>query len=118
MKKGERRLLKIRPEFAFKHKDCEYHLPNALKEEENRVLSFDLQLINWYPKEEVTTVIASESVTFLKRVFVNGIGYENPRPPYKVTVFSFSKILSSGKRCDERENTCEKWNYGRWQKRF
>ena len=84
MKKGERRIVKVQPDFGFQHKDCEYHLPGYVREEENQELAIDLQLLNWYGSRDVMSFTGSSSETVLKRVLTDGVGYENPRPPYRV----------------------------------
>jgi len=95
MKKGERRILKITPEFGFQHKECEYHLPLEAREDEKHDLTVDLQLLNWYGSRDVMSTMASTSESILKRVLVDGVGYENPRPPYKVRALITLRSLSS-----------------------
>ena len=85
MRKGERRVLKVQPEFGFGHKECEFHLPDDAHVDEDIEMMMDVQLLNWYDPRDVISVMGSSSDFILKTVLTDGEGYENPRPPYKVT---------------------------------
>ena len=85
MRKEERRVLKVQPEFGFGYKECEFHLPDDANVDEGIEMMMDVQLLNWYGPEDVMSITGSSSDFILKTILTDGEGYENPRPPYKVT---------------------------------
>eukprot|EP00210_Caulerpa_lentillifera_P002644 g2526.t1 len=84
MNQSERRILQLRPEFGFRHPECEYHLPAIHSDSEGDELSIDIQLVHWYPAKEVLTVSVASNQTIIKRMVEDGEGFENPRAPYEV----------------------------------
>lgn len=82
MTKGERRIIKLEPDFAYDHPDCDLTLPDEYEDYRKLPLTFDVTLVNWYNGYMVKLTKGPEWV--LKRNLKEGEGYENPRPPYQV----------------------------------
>ncbi|GMH35829.1 hypothetical protein BSKO_03697 [Bryopsis sp. KO-2023] len=96
MRKGERRGLRVRPEFFFQHPECEFHLPDKFKECEGRDLTVDLRLVSWHPAgDDVYNVGSGDHLYLLKTVLKEGQGWENPRPPYEVRACLTARAPSS-----------------------
>ena len=95
MKKGERSTFTIKPSFGFGHPDCSWRsrAERDAKVEES-VLDFDVHLVDFTKSVSVqfvdagddSTTATSFDETVIKETIVDGSGWENPRPPYKVKV--------------------------------
>lgn len=53
MTRNQRKRLKVQPGYGYQHPDCGMSAPTAAQAHVREVLQFDLQLVNWYPKEQV-----------------------------------------------------------------
>lgn len=83
MLRGERRALRVTPEFFFQHPECQFHLPENSRAFEKEKLVVDLRLVQWYSGDDISHVGHDEEY-ILKHVLKVGEGWENPRPPYEV----------------------------------
>eukprot|EP00884_Botryococcus_braunii_P003072 jgi/Botrbrau1/12766/Bobra.0238s0005.1 len=91
MKKRERAVLKLRPEYGFASKDCKVKQPEGHAPDEAYV--FDIQLVNWYPKNGVRVV--GEEGEIIKHVLKEAESWENPRAPFEVTVAVTARVPSA-----------------------
>ncbi|GAQ88614.1 peptidyl-prolyl isomerase PASTICCINO1 [Klebsormidium nitens] len=79
MRKGEIAMLKVQPEYHYGDKQCPWSRPEHIPSDEQ--LLFEIELLDYMDVKVLT-----EDGNVVKQVLSEGDGWENPRPPYEVTV--------------------------------
>ncbi|EFN57340.1 hypothetical protein CHLNCDRAFT_142698 [Chlorella variabilis] len=100
MRRGERAMLNIKPDYAFLHKDSGLPLPQGLRREAPVVA--DVTLTSWYPGSSVKCVGPASDV-FL-RTLRPGQGWESPRLPFDVSLHINARTGSTTGRQDEGDS--------------
>ncbi|MEW5297478.1 MAG: hypothetical protein WDW36_000684 [Sanguina aurantia] len=110
MHKGGRVLIKVLPGYGYSHPLCKL-LPPHPSILPGSALSFDLELVSWCPASEVRLLGADDGTGLMRRVLVEGTGFESPRPPFEVTFTcemrspSYDGISLSGLRYFQADHT-------------
>ncbi len=82
MVQQQRCQLTIKPEYGYKHKDCQMKPPkNAMTDEP---MHFDIKLLEFYSKEVVRVVGMNENI--YKTIKQRSESWETPRAPYEVII--------------------------------
>lgn len=81
MVRHQRCELVVKPEYAYKHKDCQMKPPKGAKI--NETLRFDIKLLEIYSREQVRVVGPREDI--YKVIKQRSEFWENPRAPYEVS---------------------------------
>ena len=80
MVRHQRCELAIKPEYAYKHKECHMAPPKAANIHET--LHFDIKLLEIYSKDDVRVVGPREDI--YKTIMQRSDFWETPREPYEV----------------------------------
>ncbi|KAK9805627.1 hypothetical protein WJX72_008874 [[Myrmecia] bisecta] len=97
MKKGERSFFKIKPQYSYAAKDSPLPPPKGTSPDDAFV--FDIQLVNWYAKDDVRVV--GEDSDIYKRTVKDGTTWETPRAPFEVEVDCKARVPSTSGRQGE-----------------
>ena len=71
----------VKPEYAYKHKDCQLKPPRSANISET--LQFDITLLEFYSKDDVRVVGPREDI--YKVIKQRSDSWETPREPYDVS---------------------------------
>lgn len=80
MVQGQRCTLQIRPEYGYKHKECQMKPPKGVDVDES--MQYDMQLLQLYSKDDVRVVGVRDDI--YKTVKRRSESWETPREPYEV----------------------------------
>lgn len=80
MTKAEIAMFKVKPELHYADKDCPVVVPEEFPK--NEELVFEIELIDFFPVK-----VIADDLGVLKRVLIEGEGWETPRQPYEVKVW-------------------------------
>lgn len=94
MTKGQRVVLKLKPDYSFAQKDCKYMPPSGHAADADFV--HDLQLVNLYPARGIK--LADEDGHIIKRSLNEPVSWETPRAPFEVIIV----VLATTSECSLR----------------
>lgn len=90
MTAGERRKLKVKPEYGYMHPDCQMQPPPGVSK--RQATEFDIELLSFKLAGKVRGF--GPDGDYFKVTVVEGQGWETARPPFEVTVHLCARLLA------------------------